>query len=733
MAACTPSTSDGASKPKVGPMPTGRRWKGLPVPFFFQAATAEAFLDLNMREDDVVLSSLPKAGTTWVHQILHLLLHGVDTDGSHVEAASDLIGSKGQVYPEAILKAKGALPDPENPPHMQQVREKLFGTWSFEDDLCAQASPRLFSTHLYGQHLPAMLRATGGKGRLIIVLRNLKDTMSSLHFFQGEAKDGWLGNEHGPGSLARFIHPDSPNAYGSCFQFVRQSDDLATSGSMHAEGRVLVVYYEDLIRSLPAQVERIASFLRVPLSEAKHAAVVKAVSFDAMKRTAGSVAALTLRKGGIGDWRNHLSAEDWRRFDAAFDAALDGVALAEPLRYYQMMAVDGLPPHRAAQAVDCDPRAWPTFVRKTLVDGRVVRDGLIASSNTDSRGFVRPPSEYCAEVLPPGSAGAKHVAEAGRYHLFVSGVCPWASGVRAVRHLLGLDEVISMDVADGQSGAGWVLLHGTSCPPWEATGAKGEPFFLHEAYQASDPLGSTRITVPVLWDKKLRVIVSNDSWAIIKMMSTAFSSLGAPKPARYGTGCASGCQTGGAPGDVRLLPPEIASKIEAEHARLYSSLLNGVYKAGVALVMGKSDVHEEAASEVYKTLDELDATLSQQRFLLNAPSPTALDVRVLMTLLRFDISYMHAFGLKRGGKGGILVDDATKMTKASSTNLGYPHIAAYVRELYGYIAPTVDWAAFPQYYRWTKAHPSDAPLPSVTAVMASAQQPHRRDDLPVVN
>ena len=36
-----------------------------------------------------------------------------------------------------------------------------------------------------------------GTGRLIVCLRNPKDVLTSLHFFRGEAKDGWLGNEHG--------------------------------------------------------------------------------------------------------------------------------------------------------------------------------------------------------------------------------------------------------------------------------------------------------------------------------------------------------------------------------------------------------------------------------------------------------------------------------------------------------------------------------------------------------
>ena len=103
-------------------------------------------------------------------------------------------------------------------------------------------------------------------------------------------------------------------------------------------------------------------------------------------------------------------------------------------------------------------------------------------------------------VHPPGTAGAMHEAESGRYHLFVSGVCPWASGVRAARHVLGLEGVVTMDVADGQSSAGWVFLEGVTCEPWAG---RAGPFYLHEAYQTADPMVTCRITVPVLWDKKL--------------------------------------------------------------------------------------------------------------------------------------------------------------------------------------------------------------------------------------
>ena len=89
-------------KPKAGPMPTGRRHKNVPVPFFFQPDTADTFATLEPVADDVFLASMPKGGTTWTHKIIHLLLHGLDDDGQPVPEAASSIGAKGQVYPEAL-------------------------------------------------------------------------------------------------------------------------------------------------------------------------------------------------------------------------------------------------------------------------------------------------------------------------------------------------------------------------------------------------------------------------------------------------------------------------------------------------------------------------------------------------------------------------------------------------------------------------------------------------------
>ena len=208
------TTIDALKTKRTGPMPTGRKWKGMPVPFFAHEEAAEAFQALETSADDVICASPVKAGTTWVHRILMLMLHGLDDAGQPIEPVSDVVRAllKSQIYPDAL-----PMTTPSEPSFMG-------GLLSYPD-LLAMPAPRLFTTHFPGQLLPAKLMdPQGGAGRLIVVLRNPKDVCTSLHFFRGEAKDGWLGNEHGPGSIARFCSPESPNAYGSFFSWITETE-----------------------------------------------------------------------------------------------------------------------------------------------------------------------------------------------------------------------------------------------------------------------------------------------------------------------------------------------------------------------------------------------------------------------------------------------------------------------------------------------------------------------------
>ena len=708
--------SEEEAKPKTGPMPTGRTYKGVSVPFFFHEESAAAFQAMEMAADDVVMCSLGKGGTTWVHKLLHLLLRGIDDEGKLVVGLPEL-GSKGQIYPEALpLTPPPPAAEGEALPAMEALRRRFFGEYCWAD-LLAQPAPRLFSTHLWGEALlPAGLLGAvpdgaGGRGRLVFVLRNLKDVLASLHFFNGEAKDGWQGNEHGPGSLARFLAEPCPNAYGSVFTIVKEMDAVAQR--LYGAGRVHIVYFEALKQRLPSEVTRLATFLGLELSAAKHAAVVEAATFSSMK--ASGTHSVLLRKGEIGDWVNHMGPEQWAAFDARFDAALGAVAIAEPLRFFQgpfaTGTAHGAAPPRASHTLADDPRVWPKFVRGTLEEGFLVRDGLIPPAHkNNNKLYLRPPSEYgacrvvatAAEEAAARAAGeAAFCAEPGRYHLFVTGVCPWANGTRAARKLCGLEGVVGLDVADGQSSAGWVCHAGTSCSTW--AGQPG-PFYLHQAYQLGDPGCTTRITMPLLWDTKTRTIVSNDSWNIVKAFSgAAFMALG------------SGPASALLHPERALLPPDAAGEAAMEelHGTIYKGLLNGVYRAGVPLLFGNTEAAAAAAKEVYATLAMLESRLTGQRFLCGG-SVTAVDVRLVMNLLRWDSSYRAAFGLG-GGEGGILLGD------------GYPSLRGYVRDLYALIgADAIDWPSFRQYYRWGVGHPQGEPLPPLEPLIASAEAQHGR-------
>ena len=150
----------------------------------------------------------------------------------------------------------------------------------------------------------------------------------------GEPKDGWYGNEHGPGSLSRYVDVGTcPNAYGSAFHWVEQS---AKAVAELGPERALVVYYEALKTNFASELSRINAFLGLPpLSDAKATAITRACSADSMKTSDGGRLSFIVRKGAVGDWTNYLGDEEWSRVDQTFDATLGDVPMAQPLRFFQ--------------------------------------------------------------------------------------------------------------------------------------------------------------------------------------------------------------------------------------------------------------------------------------------------------------------------------------------------------------------------------------------------------------
>ena len=253
-----------------------------------------------------------------------------------------------------------------------------------------------------------------------------------------------------------------------------------------------------------------------------------------------------------------------------------------------------------------------------LVDGQWV-DQWYDTKKTGGR-FVRTEAQFRNWITADGSAGptgqAGFKAEANRYHLYVSLACPWASRTLMIRTLKGLEDMISISVVHPL-----MLEHGWTFE--EGEGVIGDPIFqvryLHQVYTAVEPDYTGRVTVPVLFDKKTKTIVNNESSEIIRMLNTAFDGLGA-KPGNY-------------------VPDQWLEEIDAVNDFVYHRINNGVYKAGFAT---KQEVYEEEVTVLFAALDQMEERLAGQDYLVGNRL-TEADIRLFTTLVRFDAVYFGHF------------------------------------------------------------------------------------------
>ncbi|NVK19591.1 MAG: glutathione S-transferase family protein [Methylocystaceae bacterium] len=213
--------------------------------------------------------------------------------------------------------------------------------------------------------------------------------------------------------------------------------------------------------------------------------------------------------------------------------------------------------------------------------------------------------------------------EKGRYRLYVSYACPWAHRTLIFRKLKGLEDHIDVVVVDPlMADKGWIL-------------PDGQP--LYTLYQSVDDKITTRVTVPVLWDKKTETIVSNESAEIIRMFNSAFGERA-----------------------TDYYPKHLRDKIDEINDFVYPNINNGVYKTGFATTQS---AYEEAYKSLFDALDQVDEILSKSRY-LTGEQITEADWRLFTTLVRFDAVYVGHFKCNKKR----IVD--------------YPHIWGYLRELY---------------------------------------------------
>ncbi|MCF6225252.1 MAG: glutathione S-transferase family protein [Xanthomonadales bacterium] len=263
-----------------------------------------------------------------------------------------------------------------------------------------------------------------------------------------------------------------------------------------------------------------------------------------------------------------------------------------------------------------------------------------------------------SDSAPGASAQDGFKAEANRYHLYVSLACPWAHRTLIFRQLKGLQNIIGVTVVDPH-----MLENG-----WELNGERDSDQdeinahdYLYQLYLQAQPDYQGRVTVPVLWDKKRKTIVSTESADIIRMFNSAFDGLTNNTADYY--------------------PKTLRKAIDKMNATVYQNINNGVYRCGFATAQ---ESYEEAYEQLFTALGQLEILLDNQRYLLGHQL-TEADWRLFTTLVRFDAVYVGHF-------------------KCNQKRIAdYPNLSNYLRDLYQVtgIKQTVNMTHIKQHYYYS--------------------------------
>ena len=309
---------------------------------------------------------------------------------------------------------------------------------------------------------------------------------------------------------------------------------------------------------------------------------------------------------------------------------------------------------------------------------------------TKTGAFIRKESAF-RNFIVQGDSSSRFQPEPNRYHLYVSLACPWANRCVATLYMKGLQDVIGLSITHptwqrtrpndaNDTHTGWVFAspedppfknsagYGSfgcqGCIPDTVNGAK----FVRDLYELADDT-SGKYSVPVLWDKKEKTIVNNESAEIMRMFNSAFNDY-AKHP------------------EIDLFPEHLAGEIEEVNAWVYPSINNGVYRCGFATSQEAYDVafgyvfftvffnffrsththspiytHTHTYSELFSALDKAEEILTKRRYIAGDVL-TEADIRLFMTLIRFDPVYVVYF----------------KTDKKCIRE--YPALREYVRDMY---------------------------------------------------
>jgi len=269
-----------------------------------KAAMIKRWADFPFRQDDIVIATFPKSGTTWMQMICALL----------VFQTSDLPGPLQELSPWIDWG--------------QSTRDEVY------TKLAVQEHRRFIKTHLILKNIPIDPRVT-----YIVIGRHPLDSAASFyHVHMGGPQVDEEHKESGAGELQP--DPPIPSPREALLRFIDEASDthigtgpeislacvmehLSYAWARRDQPNVVLLHYEDLLVNLEGQMRRLAERLGIVVPEVKWPGLVKAATFEQMRAAAGRLQPLPqlkdqpglfFRSGRSGSGRELLGSADLARY-----------------------------------------------------------------------------------------------------------------------------------------------------------------------------------------------------------------------------------------------------------------------------------------------------------------------------------------------------------------------------------------------------------------------------------
>ena len=270
----------------------------------------------NVRQDDVYVLGFPRTGTNWTQELVWLL-----QNDCKFEEAKAVPLDRRFPFLEFNIHFDFAVKE------CNQFTTYFTIQGDYLKALEEMPSPRLIKSHFHFCLLPDDLLE---KSKVVICLRNPKDTVVSFYYHQKLMKiSGYTGDF--PAFFDLFM--DNLIIYTPYFEYIKEM------WQQRKHPNVCLLFFEDMKKDLASSVKKVARFLGKNVSEEMVEAVVDHLSFKQMRNNPAvnkeerrKLGLLTgegslLRKGEIGDWKNHFTDEMNKRMDEAIEKHFKPIGL----------------------------------------------------------------------------------------------------------------------------------------------------------------------------------------------------------------------------------------------------------------------------------------------------------------------------------------------------------------------------------------------------------------------